>query len=171
MKFEKYYNTLFRTHFNQFVSQIPDESKYHDDSERKEIITIQRERLTNKYEYLNFLSEQEYEKFVTALFYTILVDMVCYKHHKTHYKQFQSLTKYPKFIGDCTSACSYHFEPYRLFDFINYKFDYKISLREAAPTMQNNILGFLRDYLPEIDGELFWSQCKLNIPDMNRAEL
>ena len=171
MEFEQYYNTLFRTHFNQFVSQIPDESKYHDDSTRKEIITIQRERLTKKYDYLNFLSKQEYVKFITALFYTILVDMVCYKHHKTYYEKFQSLTKYPKFIGDCPGGCRFHFEPYRLFDVINYKIDHKRSLMEAAPTMQNEILSFFRDYLPEIDGELFWNQCKQNIPSFNLTEL
>ncbi len=171
MEFEKYYNTLFRTHFNQFVIQIPDASKYHDDSLRKEIITIQRERLTNKYDYLNFLSTQEYENFIIALFFTILVDMVCYKHHKTYYKQFQLLTKYPKFIGDCPGGCRFHLEPYELFDVINYKFDYKRIIIEATPTMQIEISSFFRDYLPDIDGETFWIQCKQNFPNLNHIEL
>lgn len=164
MEFEQYYNSHFRNHYSQFISKIPDESKFHDDRERKEIITIQRSRLSNKYNYLNFLTKQEYNLFIISLYYTILVDMVFYTHYKHHYNRFQSLTKYPKFIGDCLSTCRFHLDPNQIFNIIHIKFNYRESIKEAAPTMHNEVLCFFKDYIPEIDGDSFWSICEENFP-------
>lgn len=164
MTFEQYYNSHFRNHYSHFISQIPDESKFHDDLERKEIITIQRLRLSNKYNYLNFLTNQEYKLFIMSLYFTILVDMVFYTHYNYHYERFQSLTKYPKFIGDCLSTCRFHLEPNQIFNTIHFKFNYREKIIEAIPTMQNELFCFFRDYMPEIDGFSFWRRCEENFP-------
>ncbi len=164
MEFEQYYNSLYRTHYSQFISQIPDESRYHNDLERKEIITIQRSRLSNKYTYLDFLKGEEYNHFIIALYYSVLVDMVFFTYYPQNYQQFQSLTKYPKFIGDCLSTCRFHLEPNEIFKIIRHKIDYKKNLSLAIPVMKTEVLNFFRDYLPEIDGEIFWNKCKENLP-------
>jgi hypothetical protein len=169
MEFEKYYNSLFRTHYSQFISQIPDESRYHDDPERKEIITIQRSRLSNKYNYLNFLKKEEYNHFIIAMYYSILVDMVFFTYYQEDYHKFQSLTQYPKFIGDCLSTCRFHLEPNDIFKIISRKIDYKKNLSEAIPVMKIEVLNFLKDYLPEIDGEIFWNRCTENLPILNKT--
>lgn len=166
MEFEQYYNTLFRTHCNRFVSQIPDESKYHDDSKRKEIITIQRERLTNKYDYLNFLSKIEYDFFSISLFFTILTDMVWYTHFKQNYSEFQALTKSPKLIGDCRNMCRFHLEPSEIFEIM--EFDHKSSknkvrLEESTLFFEKSIKDFINKYLPMVDSKEFWNLCKERI--------
>lgn len=166
MEFEQYYNTLFRTHFNQFVSQIPDESKYHDDSERKEIITIQRERLTKKYNYLNFLSKIEYDFFSISLFYTILIDMVCYTHFKPFYSEFQTLTKYPKLIGNCMTMCRFHLEPFEIFKAmkLDMELDKNKGISENATMFfEKNVTDLFNKYFPLIDSKEFWNLCKNEI--------
>ncbi len=165
MEFEQYYKSRFKNHYGKFISQIPDESKYHDDRERKEIITIQRSRLSNKYTYLNFLVREEYKHFIIALYYSILVDMVFFTYYREDYHKFQSLTGYPKFIGDCLNTCRFHLEPNAIFNVIQIKFNFRERIIKAAPLMQNEVLCFLKDYLPEIDGSVFWNRCKENFPN------
>ena len=166
MEFGQYYNTLFRTHFNQFVSQIPDESKYHDDTVKKEIITIQRERLTNKYDYLQFLSNLEYNYFSVSLFYTILMDMVCYTNFKYTYTEFQTLTKYPKLIGDCRTMCRFHLEPFEIFEVMEVDLETsknKVILQESTLFFEKNIKDIINKYLPMVDSSEFWNLCKERI--------
>lgn len=166
MEFEQYYNTLFSKHFNQFVSQIPDESKYHDDTIKKEIITIQRERLTNKYDYLQFLSSMEYNYFSISLFYIILMDMVCYTKFKYTYTEFQTLTKYPKLIGDCRTMCRFHLEPFEIFKAM--KVDMELGKNRdisenASLFFEKNVTDLFNKYFPLVDSKEFWNLCKKGI--------
>ena len=159
MEFEQYYNTLFREHFNQFVSQIPDESKFHDDSIRKKIITIQRERLTNKFEHLNFLSKQELSYFSYSLFFTILTDMIYYSHFKSTYDEFQIHTMYPKLIGDCRTMCRFHLEPSEIF--LAIKLDVNKQLfEEASLFFKKYINHLITNNFPMINSNEFWNLYK-----------
>jgi hypothetical protein len=44
--FKTYYNSQFRQDINRFFSTIPDDSRFHEDKDQKQIFSIQHERLT-----------------------------------------------------------------------------------------------------------------------------
>ena len=66
-RFQEYYVFKFRIDLSQLFSLIPEESKFHDDQEKKEIYTIQIDKLHPEIGYLNFLSVQEKEYFIVSL--------------------------------------------------------------------------------------------------------
>ena len=117
--FKTYYNSKFRQDINQFFSTIPDDSRFHEDKEKKQIFSIQHERLTPSKNHLDFLDKDGIEYFGVALFFTVLTDMVCYTYYKDNYEKFQSLTRYPKLIGNCLSWCHYHLHPRDIFYAMN----------------------------------------------------
>jgi hypothetical protein len=171
MNFEIYYNSFFRDHYNKFVGQLPDESKFHDDQKNKEIITIQRGRLTSQYNYLDFLNKNEYDYFSISLFFTILIDMVFYSKFKPYYFEFQSLTKYPKLIGDCPGGCRFHLEPFQVFESMEYDFRNDTKIKDSVSAMKAEIILFFQNHFTDIEGETFWNQIKIHIPNLNHSEL
>jgi len=169
--FKTYYNSKFRDDINMFFSTIPDESRFHEDKDQKLIFSIQHERLTPQKNHLDFLDIDSKEFFGVGLFFTVLTDMVCYTHYKDNYDKFQSLTHYPKLIGNCLSWCHYHLHPRDIFYAMNQGrsatephllFIDKFS--EAIETMKKEIVDFFKEHLTEIDGETFWSKCKNEFP-------
>lgn len=169
--FKTYYNNKFREDINQFFSTIPDNSKYHEDPQNKQILSIQYQRLTPAFDHLNFLNDSSKELFAIALFFTVLADMVCFSHFNINYTKFQNLTRYPKFIGNCPSLCNYHLHPREIFLAMNKersinqnhllfyeKFD------NAVETMKEETIIFFNQYMKEVDGEYFWVCCKNEFP-------
>jgi hypothetical protein len=65
------------------------------------------------------LSLEGQEYFGVALFFTVLTDMVCFSHFKPYYSNFKSLTRYPKFIGNCPGGCNFHYHPSDIFFAMN----------------------------------------------------
>jgi len=109
--------------------------------------------------------------FATALFFTVLVDQVCYTHFRDIYLEFQSLTRYPKFCGDCPGGCYHHLHPMSIFETIGsapgpaYGWSGQTKLLdEAIEVMHAEVLDFSNTYLPSIDGELFWRRCVDEMP-------
>jgi len=171
MDFKSYYNTKFREDLYRFFSTIPDESKYHEDRENKLIFSIQFERLKPTYNHLNFLEKEEKEYFGVALFFTVLIDMVCFTYFKNHYGKFQLLTRYPKLIGNCLSWCRFHLHPRDIFQAMNRerprKFEtliFKLKFLEAAEIMKIETADFFTEYLNDIDSEEFWLKCSEEFP-------
>ena len=153
--FKTYYNSKFRQDINQFFSTIPDDSRFHEDKEKKQIFSIQHERLTPSKNHLDFLDKDGIEYFGVALFFTVLTDMVCYTYYKDNYEKFQSLTRYPKLIGNCLSWCHYHLHPRDIFYAMNQgrnatephllfieKFFY------AIETMKKETVDFFQEHFP-----------------------
>lgn len=174
--FETYYKSRFRNDINRFFSTIPDESKFHEDLKDKTIYSIQYERLSQDFNHLDFLTNDEKINFGIALYLTILSDMVCFKHFKKHYEKFQKLTLYPKFIGNCPSGCHYHNHPNDIFGAINYSrikkenskyLFFKEHFENAIPLMENEIKDFFIKYLTEIDSNDFWYKCKNELAFQN----
>lgn len=52
--FKTYFNSEFRKDINIFFSTIPDESKFHEDREYKQLFSIQYEKLTPSKNHLDF---------------------------------------------------------------------------------------------------------------------
>lgn len=170
--FETYYRNKFRQDINKFIESVPDKSKYHDDPEKRQVVTIQFERLASASGHLNFLGKEDKEFFGIALFFTILADNVCFTHYKAHYSSFQKLTLYPKFIGDCPGGCNYHHHPVNVFEAMNKGLsgDNRLSFRkkfsESIEVMKDEITDFFREHLSEIDGEEFWKKCRNEFPSL-----
>lgn len=169
--FKTYYNSKFRQDINQFFSTIPDESRFHEDNQSKQTFSVQYERLTPSKNHLDFLSKEEKEYFGVALFFTVLTDMVCFSQYKSYYQKFKSLTRYPKFIGNCPGGCHYHYHPNDIFFAMNKGQEptqdhllFYDKFIEAFDTIQNETIEFLKVHLEEIDGEAFWNRCKNEFP-------
>lgn len=151
----------------RFFSDIPEESKFHDDPVNKSIYTIQYPRLTPRERRLQFLNKKEKELFGVALYFTVLTDMVCYTYFSGRYQTFQRLTRYPKFIGNCLSTCRYHYHPERIFRALNeglrkesdrmLRFDEIFS--EAKVVIEKEVRDFFYNHMPGVDAELFWNKC------------
>lgn len=164
--FKTYYLNNFQKDLFKFFESIPDESKFHEDRERKQLFSIQHSRLTPARNHLDFLTIEENSLFGVALFYTVLADMVCYTHFKSHYSTFQALTRYPKFIGDCPGACHLHFHPRNIFSAMNYGLDrsdkswinFGVDLTKSKPFIENEIHSFFTKHMNQISSEDFWTR-------------
>jgi len=175
--FATYYKTKFKKDLNRFFETIPDQSKFHEDPQNKEEFSIQFERLARDFDYLNFLSKDEKINFGVALFFTVLIDMVCYTHFKEHYNKFRKLTRYPKLIGSCPGGCYHHFPPDYIFRAMNHtsarvgehilasdRLDFSGKFQEAIVIMEKETKDFFAEYLTEIDEQKFWISAKQNFP-------
>jgi hypothetical protein len=169
--FKTYYNSKFRYDIIRFFSTIPDASKFHEDTLSKQTFSIQFERLTPAFNHLNFLDNDRKELFAVALFLTVLTDMVCFTHFKTHYNKFKNLTRYPKFIGNCPGGCNYHYHPSDIFFAMNkgrsateQHLVFHDKFLEALETMKEEIFNFLKEHLTEIEEEAFWERCQKEFP-------
>jgi hypothetical protein len=175
--FKTYYNTNFRVDINRFFSTIPDESKFHEDIQNKQTFSIQYERLTPRFDHLNFTDKEGKEFFAVALFLTILTDMVCFSHFKSFYNKFRSLTRYPKFIGNCPSGCNYHYHPTDIFIAMNkgrstieQHLVFSEKFLGAIETMKEETINFFNKNLLEINGETFWEKCQKEFPYREQKE-
>ena len=174
--FKTYYNSKFRQDINQFFSTIPDYSRFHEDRGKKQIFSIQYERLNPSKKHLDFLDKDGREYFGVALFFSVLTDMVCYTYYKDNYEKFQSLTRYPKLIGNCLSWCHYHLHPREIFYAMNQERNvtephllFIEKFFDAIETMKKETIDFFKEHLYEIDGETFWNRCKNEFP--NKTDL
>ena len=169
--FKTYYNSKFRDDINMFFLTIPDESRFHEDTQNKLTFSIQYERLTPTFDHLNFLNKEGKEYFGVALFFTVLTDMVCFSHFKAYYGMFKNMTRYPKFIGNCPVGCNFHYHPGDIFFAMNKARSatephlvFYDKFAEAIDTMSIETISFFTEHLPEIIGETFWSKCKNEFP-------
>jgi hypothetical protein len=169
--FKTYYNSKFRDDINMFFSTIPDESRFHEDTQNKLTFSIQYERLTPAFDHLDFLDKEGKEYFGVALFFTVLTDMVCFSHFKPYYSIFKNMTRYPKFIGNCPGGCNFHYHPSDIFFAMNKgrsstepHLVFYDKFIETIETMSNETISFFREHLTEIEGETFWLKCKKEFP-------
>ena len=177
-EFDKYYNGQFRNDLQKFFATIPDESKFHEDRENKQVYSIQYERLTKEHKHLDFLTtNQNKVNFAVALFFTILVDEVCYTHFKYDYSNFKRLTLYPKFIGNCPSGCNYHYHPSDIFFAMNkgrsateQHLVFYDKFLGAIETMKEETINFFKEHLPEVNGDTFWEKCQKEFPYRQQTE-
>jgi len=104
--------------------------------------------------------------FGVALFFTILVDEVCYIPYRDNYETFRQLTRYPKFSGNCLTMCRYHLLPAYIFVAMNlgqsgsspnYLVFY-YTFFKAIPIMEEETKVFFQKYLPTISGQEFWNK-------------
>ncbi|MEZ5013593.1 MAG: hypothetical protein R2794_04815 [Chitinophagales bacterium] len=172
-EFDKYYNGQFRQDIQTFFSKIPERSKHTFDD--RKIFTVQYQTLTKDFDYLDFLDNERKAYFGTALFFTVLVDQVCYSHYNDYYDKFENLTRYPKFVGNSPSTDRTNFPPRDIFNAFNYSRDkekmfdsenveFWKPFNEAKPVIKNETVYFFKNHLSDIDGEEFWNRCEQELP-------
>ena len=172
-EFEKYYNEKFRQDIQTFFSKIPERSKHTFDN--RKIFSVQYQTLTKDFDYLDFLNKEMKAYFGTALFFTVLVDQVCYSHYQDYYDKFQNLTRYPKFVGNSPSTDRTNFPPSDIFSAFNYSRDketmfntenveFWTAFNQAKPIMKKETVEFFEKHLSQIDGQEFWSKCERELP-------
>lgn len=126
LTFKIYYKEYFRQDMSAFVRQIPIKGNKHYDMQN---FNIQYFFLTPNYQYLDIVPANRQGYFAVALFWTILIDQVCYSKFQFAYDNFLSKTMYPKFIGNCTapslmsSECGHNQHPSKVLLAINDYFD------------------------------------------------
>ena len=171
--FETYYKTKFQLDILKFFKTVPEHSKH--TFENKSIFSIQYQTLTKDFNHLDFLTNKEKAYFGTALFFTVLVDQVCYSNFGQFHERFQRLTLYPKFVGNSPSTDRTNFHPSDIFAAFNYSRDEKKRnetetiifwevFSEAAPIMETETKDFFKKHLDEIDGQAFWDKCVSHFP-------
>lgn len=174
MTFDEYYRREFRADIQQFMMSIPAGSRHHDNDESQ--FTIQYGRLTKDTRHLDVIAAEKRAYFAVALFFSVLVDEVCYTHFQWYYDKFRSLTRYPKFIGDCLGACRYHLHPREIFTAINYSRDVRNAetrpnievqsvFQGARGAMRKEVFDFFTHYMTEIDPTEFWGRCVYEFPE------
>lgn len=170
--FRRYYVERFPADIKGFFVSIPEGSKFHEDSERRQIHSIQYERLSLDFNHLHFLvTEQEKLNFGVAIFFSVLIDEVFYTHFINDYDAFQKLTYYPKFIGNCPGGCHYHLHPKDIFFAINYSrkgnqgnLNFYETFKFAQPFLHEWIQDFLELNFPLINRVDFWNKCLKECP-------
>lgn len=126
LTFKTYYKEYFEQDILKFVKQIPIQGNKHYD---KQNFNIQYFFLTPNYRYLDIVPTNRQGYFAVALFWSVLIDQVCYSKFRFAYDKFHSKTLSPKFIGNCTapslmsSECGYNQHPNKVLQAINDYFD------------------------------------------------
>jgi len=173
MIFKEYYLQEFRNDLNAFMMSIPEKSRHHDSNLSE--FTIQYECLTKDNPYFDVVPMKNRKDFAISLFFTILIDEVFYTYFYDRYHEFQKLTRYPKFIGNCPGSCQYHFHPREIFNAINYSRD-GINLRQrssiaidhsfilATEIMRVEVFEFFSHHLDTVDPKHFWNLCLKELP-------
>lgn len=170
MTFAEYYREKFRGDLAQVVRSAPSPNHFAENSYDTD---LQPRVLSRHNQAVRLWHEDRRALFGVALFFTVLVDQVCYTHVRGWYRQFQTLTRYPKFKGDCPGACHYHLHPLGIFSALGrppgqldwgVSQEYRSVLADAAPAMESEVLEFFRDHIPGVDGAAFWARCVAEIP-------
>jgi hypothetical protein len=157
--FETYFTERFQEDLQTLYSTIPENSLHHND---KATFTIQYERLTNKFNHLEFLAANRPD-FIISLYFTVLVDQVFYTYYQPQYPAFKEHTNSPKFIGNCLSACRYNLHPANILTAANKGCDNQfVSLNDvskSAPFVEKYIKYSLKNNFPSIQDD-FWYKCR-----------
>jgi len=180
IEFKQYYKNQFQQDIIRFISAIPERNRHTFGD--KSTYTIQYQALTLDFHYLDFLDIKVKAYFATALFFTVLVDQICYSYYKPYYLEFRNLTLYPKFVGNSPSTDQTNFHPSDIFAAINYsrdtnkknqtqKVEFWDIFNEAVEPMKNEIVDFFVRNLSEINGNEFWEKCKKEFPYTLKTEM
>ena len=159
ISFEEYYKDYFQNDLKVLYSTIPESSLHHNG---KETYTLQYERLTNKFNHLEFLGANR-KSFVVSLYFTVLIDQVFYTYFQPEYKVYKELTNSPKFIGNCLSSCRNNLHPQNILVAANKDSKSEnvciVEPLNFVPFLKESTSQFLKNHLPGIQDE-FWAKVR-----------
>ena len=171
MNYNEYYGKLFIEDLNTFRGWTA-ESQISHREDVDGVFAIQFHIIDDNIYTIAPWGNERIGLFAAALFFTVLVDQVCYTHFHSIYVKFQSLTRYPKLRGPCPGGCQ-NLHPNTIFSWftqcfkqhnINIDLDYKPIFTSAVTTMKNEVFDFILQHAPDVDEEDFWNRCVQHFP-------
>lgn len=156
MTFSEYYGDLFQKDLEAVVRARPSTHN----KENKQPYVIQPAMLSLDGKVIRSWNDERITHFATALFFNVLFDQVFYTHYQKQYPLFQSLTYYPKFIGNCPTSCRMNLHPTDVF----YYFGSRPASANARDLMHHELRTLLENNFPDIDLEEVWSTCVDEFP-------
>jgi hypothetical protein len=104
--------------------------------------------------------------FALSLYLTFLVDQGMHAHFRPHYAEFQRLTRYPKWRGECLGGgCSYNIHPQWVLKVLGYAdrvWDTK--LHAAVPVFREVVDEFFGVHMPRPRSEEVWERMQAEPP-------
>ena len=170
MTFADYYRLRFRDDLTRVIRSAPPP---HHLSVGETEVRLQPRTLSDHNETVRSWPAEQRALFGVALFFSVLVDQVCYTYHRNQYEDFRRLTQYPKFVGDCPGGCYSHLHPSLILEqlggcagmgYAHPPVPITQVLASAIPVMRREVLEFCRDHMPMLNGSAFWAQCLDEIP-------
>jgi len=171
MNYREYYGQPFTEDLNAFRAWATASRVSHKENVEG-VFAIQPHIINENSKVISSWGNDRIGLFATALFFTVLVDQVCYTHFHSFYSKFQSLTRYPKLRGPCPGGCQNR-HPRTIFSWLtpclpqhNIKFDLKFAslISSALPIMKQEVFDFLTEHAPTVDKEAFWEKCSKHVP-------
>lgn len=164
MTFREYYHGPFHADLVTVVDASPSP---HHPSEHGAVI-VQPRTLSAENPHIRAWGPGRTDHFASALYWTVLVDQVCYTHFKVHYGAFQRLTRYPKFRGNCPGGCSYNLHPRKILNAIGSKppnawLGRAHLSNDAVDVMRNEIFDFFERHVTGIPSRDFWRRCRAEL--------
>ncbi len=170
MTFAEYYGARFRDDLARVLGSAPAPNHLSEDAAE---VVIQPRVLSRQNQTLRLWPAERRALFGVALFFTVLLDQVCYTCFPALYESFRRLTEYPKFKGDCPGGCYQHLHPSLILSSLGRPPgvtdstvlpEYAQLLGEAIPVMQRKVREFCRDHFPALDAPAFWDRCLAEVP-------
>jgi hypothetical protein len=168
MTFFDYFTGPFRRDLARVIAALPPLHEF-----PKGEIVVQPRTISLSNPLIRAWTHEHRFLFASGLFSIVLLDQAMYTFHRPHYPRFRRLTMYPKWRGDCISACSYHIDPSQIFGAIGVRAGSPRSLcslptnalpNDFWPTVQREVEAFIASQLPDIDGAEFWQRCWREVP-------
>ena len=161
MTYREYYGDPFRNDIHEVIASRPTPDRHI--LEGREAV-IQPHNLTTENPAICSWASERLELFATTLFFTTLVDQVCYSYYRDSYPHFQSLTRYPKFKGDCPGGCNSNLHPRSIFRVVGIGSISSPIFDEAVGIMRKEVIDFFQNILKNVDGGEFWRKCLNELP-------
>ena len=171
MTFREYYGAPFVEDVNTFRAWVAASRLSHRE-DLDGVFAIQPHLIEEHAHEIAKWGSERVALFATALFFTVLVDQVCYTHFHHAYSEFQHLTRYPKLCGLCPGGCQNRY-PTDVFSWLAECFPsgrselygaYEHTVSDAVPVMKEEVLSFFSRYVRTIDPTQFWGWCERHLP-------
>jgi hypothetical protein len=180
VSFSDYYKIQFRTDLNSVIEGAKTMGSI-GQHVNETPLKLQSMTVSTKNPTISSWSKVQSDLFASALYYTVLIDQACYSDFGYFYEDFQQLTVYPKYVGQCLSICHIHLNPSFILKHVggNKGVDHssinpmQLSKRQrlvldAMPFMKSEVLQFIEKFMPELNGEEFWKVCEQEINELTK---
>lgn len=175
MTFQSYYRGEFRTDLAAVLSALPGLHWNPGGGEQ----FVQPITLSMANPTIRSWSHRHRDQFAIALFWTVLVDQVCFTYFRPQYAAFQAMTMYPKFTGDCPGGCGGHIHPRHILLAVGSPpyvggGDWTGTAdpsEDSLAVMHEEVFDFFKHHLPEVAPDEFWTRCLAELPVLQAADL
>ncbi len=167
MKFREYYAPPFVEDLNAFRTWAG-ASRISHREDLEGVFAIQPHLIKEHAKEVASWGTERVALFSAALFFTVLIDQICYTYFQHGYREFQHLTRYPKLRGLCPGGCQNR-HPTLVFSWLaealgesrfEFEHGYRNIVGDAIPVMKDEVFDFFCRHVSSIEPAAFWGQCE-----------